>query len=430
MPQNKIFFSSQNQIPDLSLNISLPNSAPSSICTEGGSSFSSPFDIWRADTDEGAAFKSHSDSSIRGISPHTYTDIKLSLSNNNNNNPKSKTPSEAESPWRKNLVRSIRESQVTTVTNHHGVSSVSEGAVITRPFNRIPLYTSNFPSSLDNSSSIERINSKFSPYAVNSSNSAFYNTYIGVKGVEPISRFNGTAMESLTPHQQLQYLNHHQQQQNQFGIGGSDFENGFVRSTMLHRLQSKKNMRAPRMRWTSSLHARFIHAVELLGGHERATPKSVLELMDVKDLTLAHVKSHLQMYRTIKNTDKPVASSSDGDEDFMSLSPPLNPNKNCLPNQRSEISNVSLDQSNSGYNSSNLWGNSSSSEGAWIHVINSRDLNELSSEEILSSQHIEKLAEGSNYMQSRSFKDQNIECQNPSLEFTLGRSNWHSNEHA
>jgi hypothetical protein len=26
--------------------------------------------------------------------------------------------------------------------------------------------------------------------------------------------------------------------------------------------------RAPRMRWTSSLHAHFVHAVELLGGHE------------------------------------------------------------------------------------------------------------------------------------------------------------------
>ncbi|BBH02295.1 Homeodomain-like superfamily protein [Prunus dulcis] len=43
--------------------------------------------------------------------------------------------------------------------------------------------------------------------------------------------------------------------------------------------------KAPRMRWTTTLHARFVHAVNLLGGHESATPESVLELMDVKDLT-------------------------------------------------------------------------------------------------------------------------------------------------
>jgi len=31
---------------------------------------------------------------------------------------------------------------------------------------------------------------------------------------------------------------------------------------------AKRAARAPRMRWTSTLHARFVHAVELLGGHE------------------------------------------------------------------------------------------------------------------------------------------------------------------
>ncbi|KAI7749495.1 hypothetical protein M8C21_001860, partial [Ambrosia artemisiifolia] len=86
--------------------------------------------------------------------------------------------------------------------------------------------------------------------------------------------------------------------------------NNIARSRFLYsRFPVKRSVRAPRMRWTTTLHARFVHAVELLGGHDRATPKSVLELMDVKDLTLAHVKSHLQMYRTVKTTDKGLASS-------------------------------------------------------------------------------------------------------------------------
>lgn len=34
------------------------------------------------------------------------------------------------------------------------------------------------------------------------------------------------------------------------------------------RFSGKRNMRAPRIRWTTTLHDRFVHAVKLLGGHE------------------------------------------------------------------------------------------------------------------------------------------------------------------
>ncbi|XWS18189.1 hypothetical protein CRYUN_Cryun32bG0021400 [Craigia yunnanensis] len=57
----------------------------------------------------------------------------------------------------------------------------------------------------------------------------------------------------------------------------------------------------PRLRWTPDLHHCFEHAVECLGGEDRATPKMVLQIMDVKGLTISHVKSHLQMYRSMKH---------------------------------------------------------------------------------------------------------------------------------
>lgn len=45
------------------------------------------------------------------------------------------------------------------------------------------------------------------------------------------------------------------------------------------RFPARRSMGTPRMRWTTTLHARFVHVVQLLGGHEsgfRSPPPSLL----------------------------------------------------------------------------------------------------------------------------------------------------------
>ncbi|KAG2394542.1 putative Myb family transcription factor [Vigna angularis] len=69
------------------------------------------------------------------------------------------------------------------------------------------------------------------------------------------------------------------------------------KKTGVRKYQKSEN---PRLRWTPELHEYFVEVVEGLGGKNKATPKSILQMMHVKGLRISHIKSHLQMYRNLK----------------------------------------------------------------------------------------------------------------------------------
>ncbi|XP_050230887.1 probable transcription factor KAN2 isoform X2 [Mercurialis annua] len=189
---------------------------------------------------------------------------------------------------------------------------------------------------------------------------------------------------------------------------------GFMRSRFMSRFPVKRSMRAPRMRWTTTLHARFVHAVELLGGHERATPKSVLELMDVKDLTLAHVKSHLQMYRTVKTTDHRAAASS-GQSDVFDNGSSVDTCEDVMFEIQNSSINSEISKQQGMQNGDQdkdyqlLWSNSS--REAWLHVKPQDSCGNLEKQMGPKCLSYEKISEVSSPI---------LSLKKPNLEFTLG----------
>ncbi|XP_009615773.1 putative transcription factor KAN2 isoform X2 [Nicotiana tabacum] len=404
--------------PDLSLQISPPNSKPSSTNwkrSTNNSTTEGEIDLmfWR-----------------RALESRNSNISSLSKPDNNNNtslfelslsNPKP-SPEFNSGPFHHiqntphNFIHSLQQNHLINHQQNHLLQQQNQGLnselSFLRPIRGIPVYhqnppptpTSHYPifgeQTFDNTRTAATFPIRSSGCCINNTNNKTMST------------------SSNIPFRSQHHHHHHQA--------------GVMRSRFLSRFPAKRTMRAPRMRWTSSLHARFVHAVELLGGHERATPKSVLELMDVKDLTLAHVKSHLQMYRTVKTTDRVAVPASSGQSEVFDNGSSGDTSEDLMPDiENSRKSDLSDQQARNNMHLQDkdyhgLWSNSSRESWQLHGKLGDYPGNMPSLEKLQKNQHKDMEAKCLSYDRisaevSSSSITETSPKKKPNLEFTLGR---------
>ena len=222
-------------LPDLSLNISLP------------------------DTHHNESSKELSRRSSQ-TDNNRSSNFELSLSHHNNpsSNPSTRI---IHCPDRRNLYNN----HILNGGSLHQRVDESEINNIHRPIRGIPVYHNrSFPFHQQTSHSSSLGGGDLDQSSILNSSSSYNNAY---RSLQSSPRLKGVP------------VHHH----NHYGVVGSSdsssphhHHHGMIRSRLLPKMPTKRSMRAPRMRWTSSLHARFVHAVELLGGHESTHPFCII----------------------------------------------------------------------------------------------------------------------------------------------------------
>ncbi|KAI3462201.1 hypothetical protein Pfo_018864 [Paulownia fortunei] len=284
MPLEGIFLEpSSKPVPDLSLHISPPNCDSSSRISNGRSEVVSSFDL-------STNSKPKSGNSFTELSlAHPANDeIELRKSFNGGR------AHQEEQPQNPYLHIHQSNSQLNQINHGDSLFDASDGL---RPIKGIPVYPNRpFPFlSLDHSSREKDPRMRFyqmsypswssSTFSSSSvphhSNSPFLtgglDHHMPLLNLEPNASSSTAAYRSgggggrfngISSGYQLHHHHNHQ-----YGMGPSNeaSHHGIMRSRFLPKLPAKRSMRAPRMRWTSTLHSRFVHAVELLGGHESKT---------------------------------------------------------------------------------------------------------------------------------------------------------------